>query len=493
MLAARRPARRARARRAPRARRAAARPDAARARRPAPALRREVDDDERLLVAPLVAGDEQLGILCCLVRGRALRRRGRRAAARRGQPDRGRAEEGRADRAADRREHRQGHVRGARRRLGRRRPRPRRARRAATSAARTRSSTSSAPRERRRRAALAGARRARAGAPAAALPARVLRRRATTACGRSLPLAAGGRDGLDAARAGLRRARPRAGARARAERRRPRRRRARGGACARRPTRRASAARWPAAAARSSTSSSAPTATSSTSSSTRRRTTATARRSTTLIDYDPRRNAQLVETLERYLGARCSVAASARALYIHPNTVRQRLERIERSPGWTCARRTCSRSSWRSRSRGCTARGELGATRVEQHRERSRTRASSSTNRTHQAFQRNWSVLVPELPDRQVDADRERHEQDRRHLAGEHEDAASAAATLPAPRDDDPGEALRGDRADHPRPARDDRGRAAGHGGAGRPLRRGARARPARGDRAASSSSASPT
>ena len=37
----------------------------------APALRREVDDDERLLVAPLVAGDEQFGILCCLVRGRS--------------------------------------------------------------------------------------------------------------------------------------------------------------------------------------------------------------------------------------------------------------------------------------------------------------------------------------------------------------------------------------------------------------------------------------
>ncbi|MBN1527998.1 MAG: helix-turn-helix domain-containing protein, partial [Thermoleophilaceae bacterium] len=46
-----------------------------------------------------------------------------------------------------------------------------------------------------------------------------------------------------------------------------------------------------------------------------------------------RRNAQLVETLERYLGARCSVAASARALYIHPNTVRQRLERVERVTG----------------------------------------------------------------------------------------------------------------------------------------------------------------
>jgi GAF domain-containing protein len=52
-----------------------------------------------------------------------------------------------------------------------------------------------------------------------------------------------------------------------------------------------------------------------------------------LIEYDARRNAQLVETLESYLGARCSVAASARALYIHPNTVRQRLERIGQVTG----------------------------------------------------------------------------------------------------------------------------------------------------------------
>jgi GAF domain-containing protein/sugar diacid utilization regulator len=52
-----------------------------------------------------------------------------------------------------------------------------------------------------------------------------------------------------------------------------------------------------------------------------------------LLDYDQRRGAQLVETLERYLGARCSVAASARALYIHPNTVRQRLERIAQVTG----------------------------------------------------------------------------------------------------------------------------------------------------------------
>ena len=41
--------------------------------------------------------------------------------------------------------------------------------------------------------------------------------------------------------------------------------------------------------------------------------------------YDRRRNAQLVETLECYLDSRSSVAASGRALFIHPNTVRQRL------------------------------------------------------------------------------------------------------------------------------------------------------------------------
>jgi GAF domain-containing protein len=52
-----------------------------------------------------------------------------------------------------------------------------------------------------------------------------------------------------------------------------------------------------------------------------------------LLDYDRRRGARLVETLERFLADRGSVAASARALYIHPNTVRQRLERIERVTG----------------------------------------------------------------------------------------------------------------------------------------------------------------
>jgi DNA-binding PucR family transcriptional regulator len=44
--------------------------------------------------------------------------------------------------------------------------------------------------------------------------------------------------------------------------------------------------------------------------------------------YDERRGSELVSTLERYLADR-SVVPTARALYIHANTLRQRLERIE--------------------------------------------------------------------------------------------------------------------------------------------------------------------
>ncbi len=49
-----------------------------------------------------------------------------------------------------------------------------------------------------------------------------------------------------------------------------------------------------------------------------------------LISYDRRRGSRLVETLEQFLADRGSVTASARTLYVHPNTVRQRLDRIER-------------------------------------------------------------------------------------------------------------------------------------------------------------------
>jgi DNA-binding PucR family transcriptional regulator len=52
-----------------------------------------------------------------------------------------------------------------------------------------------------------------------------------------------------------------------------------------------------------------------------------------LIAYDARRHTALLDTLERYLAERRSVIESARALFIHPNTLRQRLGRIEELTG----------------------------------------------------------------------------------------------------------------------------------------------------------------
>jgi DNA-binding PucR family transcriptional regulator len=52
-----------------------------------------------------------------------------------------------------------------------------------------------------------------------------------------------------------------------------------------------------------------------------------------LIAYDTRRRTALLDTLERYLAERRSVIESARALFIHPNTLRQRLGRIEELTG----------------------------------------------------------------------------------------------------------------------------------------------------------------
>ena len=49
----------------------------------------------------------------------------------------------------------------------------------------------------------------------------------------------------------------------------------------------------------------------------------------TLAAYDAKRRTELLATLERHLGDRGALAATARALYIHTNTLRQRLDRIE--------------------------------------------------------------------------------------------------------------------------------------------------------------------
>ena len=52
-----------------------------------------------------------------------------------------------------------------------------------------------------------------------------------------------------------------------------------------------------------------------------------------LVEYDRKRRSQLVATLEQYLRDRRSIATTARALYIHPNTLRQRMDRIEKLAG----------------------------------------------------------------------------------------------------------------------------------------------------------------
>jgi len=53
----------------------------------------------------------------------------------------------------------------------------------------------------------------------------------------------------------------------------------------------------------------------------------------TLAAYDAKRRTELLRTLERHLGDRGALAATARALYIHTNTLRQRLDRIEALTG----------------------------------------------------------------------------------------------------------------------------------------------------------------
>lgn len=52
-----------------------------------------------------------------------------------------------------------------------------------------------------------------------------------------------------------------------------------------------------------------------------------------LVEYDERRGTHLLDTLEAYLTHRGNALETARALYVHPNTLRQRLKRIARLTG----------------------------------------------------------------------------------------------------------------------------------------------------------------
>jgi putative methionine-R-sulfoxide reductase with GAF domain len=48
----------------------------------------------------------------------------------------------------------------------------------------------------------------------------------------------------------------------------------------------------------------------------------------TIAEYDTQRNTSLLRTLEEFLRRRGNISATAEALYVHPNTLRQRLRRI---------------------------------------------------------------------------------------------------------------------------------------------------------------------
>jgi sugar diacid utilization regulator/putative methionine-R-sulfoxide reductase with GAF domain len=53
-----------------------------------------------------------------------------------------------------------------------------------------------------------------------------------------------------------------------------------------------------------------------------------------LIEYDQRRGTELLQTLEVYLESRGNIVRTARTVYAHPNTLRQRLARIEQLSGF---------------------------------------------------------------------------------------------------------------------------------------------------------------
>jgi DNA-binding PucR family transcriptional regulator len=52
-----------------------------------------------------------------------------------------------------------------------------------------------------------------------------------------------------------------------------------------------------------------------------------------LVEYDRQRSTSLLRTLEEFLRRRGNISATAEALYVHPNTLRQRLRRIQELTG----------------------------------------------------------------------------------------------------------------------------------------------------------------
>jgi DNA-binding PucR family transcriptional regulator len=56
-----------------------------------------------------------------------------------------------------------------------------------------------------------------------------------------------------------------------------------------------------------------------------------------LVEYDRQRSTSLLATLEEFLRRRGNISATAEALYVHPNTLRQACDGSWRSRASTCA------------------------------------------------------------------------------------------------------------------------------------------------------------
>ena len=156
-----------------------------------------------------------------------------------------------------------------------------------------------------------------------------------------------------------------------------------------------------------------------------------------LIEYDRRRGSRLVETLERFLADRGSITASARALYVHPNTVRQRLERIERVgeldlPNEDLLSLELALKLVAAAPRaGGEGIGGDGPTRGARRRlTSSQTQKIAKPTMFEQEHEQDpprlpqelQVLLLPQLVPRQIGHDHQREHEDRRSLAREHEE-----------------------------------------------------------------------
>ena len=80
-----------------------------------------------------------------------------------------------------------------------------------------------------------------------------------------------------------------------------------------------------------------------------------------LAAYDRERGASLLATLEEFLGRRGNISATSEALFVHPNTLRQRLRRIGELTGHRPPARRLADGRDRGEDRAAARGAEHGA------------------------------------------------------------------------------------------------------------------------------------